>query len=208
MIDMITVAPSLSGLENRQGGIPALEGSTPSPSSKSFKYRDLHTQKKRQRCAKITGASGVKGPQKRAESPQKSPQSEDGKRRSGRRFFRADQTRALPIPKLSAEFSTAFWSRVQIGLSDDCWNWTGATATFGYGRVKISGRLYSTHRIAYTLANGPILDLEEYHGAVVRHSCDNPCCCNPAHLCIGDQRANVHDMVSRGRQSNGGCRHA
>jgi hypothetical protein len=119
-------------------------------------------------------------------------------------LFSRETTRALPIPELSPEFSTKFWERVSAGSNSDCWNWTGATSSFGYGRVKIGGRLYSTHRIAYTFSNGTILNLSEYHGAVVRHSCDNPACCNPAHLCIGDQRANVHDMVARGRHSNGG----
>ena len=40
----------------------------------------------------------------------------------------------------------------------------------------------------------------------VLHSCDNPPCCNPAHLSPGTQGDNIADMVSKGRQK--GSRHS
>ena len=36
------------------------------------------------------------------------------------------------------------------------------------------------------------------------HTCDNPECCNPAHLRIGTQRENIADMHTKGRA--GDCR--
>ena len=33
----------------------------------------------------------------------------------------------------------------------------------------------------------------------VLHRCDNPPCCNPSHLYIGDDKQNVKDMYDRGR---------
>lgn len=89
-----------------------------------------------------------------------------------------------------------FWSKIQVGRDADCWPWKGQE---GYGRCKIDGRLYSPHRLAYELVNGPIPEGSGYHGTVVRHRCDNPACCNPAHLQIGTQSENMLDMVARGR---------
>jgi hypothetical protein len=55
------------------------------------------------------------------------------------------------------------------------------------------------HRLAWSLANGIELD-----GCfVVRHLCDNPGCCNPAHLQIGTHADNVADRVARGRSATG-----
>jgi hypothetical protein len=42
-----------------------------------------------------------------------------------------------------------------------------------------------------------------FEGELVMHICDNPNCCNPSHLRAGDTRANVADMVAKGRQSRG-----
>ena len=82
--------------------------------------------------------------------------------------------------------------------SDVCWPWQGcirARKSHPYGQIKIGGRRYFTHRIAWELANGvPVPD-----GQFILHSCDNPRCVNPAHLRPGTTRENAHDMVSRGR---------
>ncbi len=74
----------------------------------------------------------------------------------------------------------------------------------GYGRFKIHGVLYSPHRIAYQIANGPIPKCDGYHGHVVMHTCDNRACCNPAHLLLGTQKDNVADMDAKGRGARKG----
>ncbi|WP_370561079.1 HNH endonuclease signature motif containing protein [Edwardsiella tarda] len=54
--------------------------------------------------------------------------------------------------------------------------------------------MYSVHRLAYTIHKGPIPD-----GLSVLHSCDNPCCCNPLHLTVGDLKQNMRERKERGR---------
>jgi len=85
------------------------------------------------------------------------------------------------------------------GALDECWPYTGTTDRFGYGQMTL-GKKYSfqAHRVAFELANGPIPD-----GLIVRHKCDNPPCCNPAHLELGTHYDNAQDKVSRGRWRGG-----
>ncbi len=92
-----------------------------------------------------------------------------------------------------------FWSKVRVERPTECWPWTGGHGDKGHGRFKIAGKLVSAHVFAYEYFFGQIPDMPGYHGAVVRHRCDNPPCCNPAHLLAGTQASNVADMVARGR---------
>jgi hypothetical protein len=86
-----------------------------------------------------------------------------------------------------------FWARVR-GAPDACWPWPGRRAPEGYGFVSWCWRDIGTHRLAYALTYRPI-----ERGEVVRHSCDNPPCCNPAHLIVGTIADNNEDMHARGR---------
>jgi hypothetical protein len=79
-----------------------------------------------------------------------------------------------------------------------CWPWTGWHDEKGYGRVNIGSRTTHAHRLAFELAGGTIPT-----GHVVRHTCDNPPCCNPAHLRTGTVADNQRDMVARGRSTKG-----
>lgn len=85
-----------------------------------------------------------------------------------------------------------FWSKVD--KSGDCWLWTAARWSTGYGGMKISGSRYLAHRIAYAIANGSTPG-----GMSVLHECDTPLCVRPDHLSIGTQAKNMADAVSRNR---------
>ncbi len=79
-----------------------------------------------------------------------------------------------------------------------CWIWTGALHVFGYGlfstyRGGVRKRVL-VHRLALALT-GLIAGPDE----VVMHLCDNPPCCNPAHLRIGTQTENIQDAHKKGR---------
>lgn len=91
-----------------------------------------------------------------------------------------------------------FWDKVSIESEDSCWPWTAGLSS-GYGSFKFSGRSICAHRVAYWLANDCPEDMPE----VVRHTCDNPKCCNTNHLIGGTHADNVMDRVSRGRSATG-----
>lgn len=84
-------------------------------------------------------------------------------------------------------------------MSTECWVWNGTRNKHGYGvkQTRIERgrwRTRLTHRLAYEWANGPIPK-----GMSICHHCDNPPCCNPAHLFIGTHKDNVHDAIRKGR---------
>lgn len=94
-----------------------------------------------------------------------------------------------------------FWSKVERRGADDCWPWTAATNEHGYGVMRPAGQrsgpTVKAHRVSLMLAG---VDID---GLVIRHSCDNPPCVNPAHLSVGTKADNSADMVARGRSPRG-----
>ena len=76
-----------------------------------------------------------------------------------------------------------------------CWLWIGAVNDKkGYGKISIHSKRAYAHRVSWGLYRGPIPA-----GAHVLHKCDVPCCVNPDHLYLGDQRQNNLDRDRRGR---------
>lgn len=91
-----------------------------------------------------------------------------------------------------------FWSRVGRGDTDRCWPWSKALFHGGHGAVTFNGKQDRAHRVAWILTHGPIPD-----GLCVLHRCDNPPCCNPAHLFLGSKRDNNRDRDAKGRTAKG-----
>ena len=102
----------------------------------------------------------------------------------------------IPLPSaFSPKFIERFWSRVdQSGGPSVCWPWTRSKTPAGYGRVNHNHAVLYTHRIAYVLATG-----EDITGLHICHACDNPLCCNPAHLWSGTALDNMRDRDAKGR---------
>ena len=90
-------------------------------------------------------------------------------------------------------FTKRLWSRVKIAGPNDCWEWQGRHDPNGYGRLDVDGVPGLVHRFIFKATN-------RFSPVVVRHFCDNPPCCNPAHLLAGTQLDNVADMIERGRR--------
>jgi len=96
-----------------------------------------------------------------------------------------------------------FWKNVQIKGPDDCWNWKSQLfKRGGYGRFSITEKEKNvrlrSNRVAYYFSTG------KYPGDFyVCHTCDNPKCCNPAHLFLGTHPQNQLDKVQKGRTPKG-----
>lgn len=69
----------------------------------------------------------------------------------------------------------------------------GQRDPFGYGKIKMKGKTYRTNRIALKTKLG------RWPEPMALHTCDNPPCCNPAHLYEGGEAENSRDKVMRGR---------
>lgn len=85
-----------------------------------------------------------------------------------------------------------------MNIRETCMEYKKYLTNQGYPRKRVNGKMVLLHRLSYCEANK--LALEDIHGYVVRHKCDNPCCINPQHLELGSQADNVRDMNVRGRQ--------
>lgn len=102
------------------------------------------------------------------------------------------------------EITVKFLKQLQRGTEDQCWEWQGTRNNKGYGGFKIrelnedqtSNWVWvGTHRFAYELWTGKIPE-----GRLVLHHCDNPPCCNPKHLWLGDYADNLKDAETKGRK--------
>lgn len=93
-----------------------------------------------------------------------------------------------------------FWAKVDRRGPDDCWEWQRRSRhNHGYGTFrKTTYESVKAHRLAYELEIGPVPD-----GLEVCHRCDNPPCCNPAHLFLGSHADNLQDMRAKGRDARG-----
>jgi hypothetical protein len=102
-------------------------------------------------------------------------------------FFAKEEILALITPWIS------------VDPKSGCWNWTRALAN-GYGSLWIKTRFYKTHRLIAAVFHG--LDITDT-SIFVCHRCDNPKCCNPDHLFLGDQTINMMDARMKNRFPTG-----
>jgi len=78
-------------------------------------------------------------------------------------------------------------------FANGCWEWNHARTTAGYGVKRMAGKNVYLHRFTCEITYGPS------NGLHALHSCDNPPCCNPAHLHWGTRSVNSQESLERGR---------
>jgi hypothetical protein len=97
-------------------------------------------------------------------------------------------------------FLKKLWAKVERRGLSECWPWAGAlrVRNFKYGKmtVKLGGITFDfvASRLIFASIHG-FLPTK----LLVCHTCDNPQCCNPAHLFLGTERDNSDDMIKKGR---------
>ncbi len=91
------------------------------------------------------------------------------------------------------------FDRIENELNEnECWVPDLAKTIGGYTRISTSHDTYShAHRVVWEAYNA-----EPLGDRIVMHSCDNPGCCNPAHLVAGTQTDNMRDCSTKGRWRN------
>lgn len=96
-----------------------------------------------------------------------------------------------------------FKTKVQIG--ENCWRWTSAIQSEGYGVLSISKKTFYAHRLSVKFSGREIPNGEE-----VDHLCRNRWCVNPSHLDVVTHQTNVlrgnspcAETIRRGRCKNG-----
>jgi HNH endonuclease len=100
---------------------------------------------------------------------------------------------AVAPPKPTTE--ERIWNLIDVRGPDECWEWQGTRASLrgGYGVINADGRLLRVHRWVLEQSTGPLP-----RAILACHHCDNPPCCNPAHLYAGSHRDNAVDASARG----------
>ncbi|MCO5195548.1 MAG: HNH endonuclease [Anaerolineae bacterium] len=100
-------------------------------------------------------------------------------------------------PTYRKQLEQRVWSKIERAAPNRCWLWGASTDRSGYGKISVHGRMIIATRVVYELATGQSLTRDQ----VICHRCDNPACCNPAHLFVGSQSDNMDDMHRKQRHS-------
>lgn len=84
------------------------------------------------------------------------------------------------------------------GGVNSCHEWQGPRKDAGYGLFNINGECHVAHRWLLGHLRGEPLRWDDEAKELACHHCDNPPCCNPLHLYVGDHSSNQRDAYARG----------
>jgi len=96
------------------------------------------------------------------------------------------------------EWTPMLWERFVSNIAfagpDECWRWTAGCFHGGYGQFRLRHKKVKAHRAYYEHEVAAIPP-----GMILCHRCNNPPCCNPAHLFVGTNADNTADCKRKGR---------
>lgn len=92
---------------------------------------------------------------------------------------------------VSKESANRIFKKIQIDADTECWNWTGARTSNGYGSVRVDTIGYRTHRFIYEWLVGELPKGKGKDIPVLDHICNNRLCCNPSHLQLVSDKENI-----------------
>lgn len=104
-------------------------------------------------------------------------------------------THRHPYPGQNKSLADRFEAKVEYEPNTGCWLWSGAVNNRGYGQIGRDGKIVLAHRVSLEIHSGSVAANDH-----VLHRCDTPPCVNPDHLFRGDHRANMDDMIAKGRK--------
>lgn len=103
------------------------------------------------------------------------------------------------IPAFTESDKSRFFSKISTTpTKGGCLEWLACKNKDGYGLSKVGRETFLSHRVAYFIATG-----DNPGEFLIRHSCNNPPCCNTEHLSAGTHQDNVDDCVRAGRSAKG-----
>lgn len=103
------------------------------------------------------------------------------------------------IPTLTEKNKRNFFNKVStVPTEQGCLEWMACKRRRGYGAFGFDGKTFQSHRLAHFLATG-----EDPGELQIRHSCNNPSCCNPMHLSTGTSQDDANDRIRAGRIPKG-----
>lgn len=98
--------------------------------------------------------------------------------------------------EISTRCLQRLWSKIEKRGPNECWPWLAARDNDGYGRFWLHGGTGHVTRVVFGIIHRALLPHE-----LACHSCDNPPCCNPAHLFAGTHLVNHQDRDAKGRKA-------
>jgi hypothetical protein len=91
-----------------------------------------------------------------------------------------------------------FWAHLLPPNAHGCRLWPKIGSNGDYGKTSWQGEHMLAHQAAFFIANGW---RPKGRYIVIRHTCDERRCCEPAHLIIGTQKDNARDRDERNRHN-------